>query len=160
MSRRSAADPSRTRSTVRVLVAGLALTVEGCGVARTDAADGPAPGPAGAPGGSAPVPQPEPTAPVVQMPRNPPPPRLRTWDEVESTHPKGATNPPSPVLEVRADGQRCWKAWRPGMIAPSDEERRLGGRVIPVDGRGSGTAIVCPEPAASAVLQAARTPVR
>lgn len=158
-------DRSRRRPAVRVLAAGLALTVEGCGAARTEASDAPAlpaqaapaKGPPGQPLPTANPPPPVP-APVpaqddaLEPPMVNPPPPLPTWDEVASSHPKGATNPPSPVLEVSADGARCWKAWRPGMIAPGREEQAFGGRVV-LDGQvGTGTEIVCPQPQARDVV--------
>jgi hypothetical protein len=93
------------------------------------------------------------------MTRNPPPPPppttgLPRWDEVKSTHPEGATNPPAPVLIVQLDGARCWKGWRGGMIGPSPEERALGGRVVEVGAVVSDTEIQCPAERAAAVLDA------
>lgn len=63
-----------------------------------------------------PPPPPEPTT------MNPPP-TLPAWEEVASTHPAGATNPPMPVLEVK-DGA-CYKAW-------------YDPRAMPMDARGKG----------------------
>jgi hypothetical protein len=46
---------------------------------------------------------------------------LPAWSDVDSGHPEGATNPPSPVLEVTRDGARCFKAFESGMAAlPAD----------------------------------------
>lgn len=111
--------------------------------------------------------RPTPTGPLLT--RNPPPPPpppapgapLPRWDEVASTHPAGATNPPAPVLVVQRDGARCWKAWRGGMLRPSAEEQALGGRVVEVGALVDGTEIQCPAERAQAVLAAhARGPAR
>ncbi|MFM2246225.1 MAG: hypothetical protein RL071_2299 [Pseudomonadota bacterium] len=166
--------PSASRPAVRVLVAGLALSVEACAttpsttaptapttasaptvpgvdpaVAPTQAPAGPAPvaGPPGAPAPAGPA-----ADPLIPPPMNPPPP-LPRWEDVASSHPKGATNPPSPVLEVSLDGDRCWKAWRGGMIRPTVEEAAIGGRVILEGQVGSGTEIVCPSTEAAQLLQ-------
>lgn len=166
-----AARATNPRPAVRVLVAGLALSVEACattasgpssGPSGVDALAAPAPGPSGAVGPALPPGPPgppgAPAAPnggeaVLPPPMNPPPPPpLPKWDEVESSHPKGATNPPSPVLEVSVNGDRCWKAWRGGMVRAPLEEAAIGGRVILEDQVGSGTEIVCPRPEAEQLL--------
>ena len=85
-----------------------------------------------------------------------PPPRLQTWDEVESGHPAGATNPPMPVLVTFADGRACFKEWVSPMI-PHPELRELGGRVIAgaedLSSEAHLTAIVCPEERQQALLE-------
>jgi hypothetical protein len=67
---------------------------------------------------------------------------LPSWDDVESGHPKGATNPPTPYLIVTPD-MKCYKAWRPGMLPPtpanSDQVRECP---VPED---CGTPIECPD---------------
>lgn len=164
------AKPTRAaaRPAVRVLVAGLALSVEACastssvtssGAPAADAGPPPVPGPVGGVGLSVPPGPPGGPAPahggdaVIPPPMNPPPPPpLPRWDEVESSHPKGATNPPSPVLEVSVNGDRCWKAWRGGMVRAPLEEAAIGGRVILEGQVGSGTEIVCPSPQAEQLL--------
>lgn len=80
--------------------------------------------------------------------RNPPPPSdvpaLPRWEEVESGHPEGATNPPSPVLVVLPEGPRCWKNWVGGLRPPDAKTERLGGQVIASAEEAVGTEIVCP----------------
>ncbi len=177
--------PSPARPAVRVLVAGLALSVEACATTPltsaatlaptaptasapttpgadpavaaaptpagpTPAGPSPAPGPPGAPAPAGPA-----ADPLIPPPMNPPPP-LPRWEDVASSHPKGATNPPSPVLEVSVQGDRCWKAWRGGMIRPPLDEAAIGGRVILEGQVGAGTEIVCPSPEAEQLLQAWR----
>lgn len=154
-----------TRPAVRVLVAGLALSVEACattssGTTGADLVSAPVSGPQGGVGPALPPGPPgAPASPdraevVIPPPMNPPPPPpLPRWDEVESTHPKGATNPPSPVLEVSVNGDRCWKAWRGGMVRAPIEEAAIGGRVILEGQVGTGTEIVCPSPEAEQLLQ-------
>jgi hypothetical protein len=80
---------------------------------------------------------------------------LPTWDQVESGHPQGATNPPRPVLVVNSDASRCWKEWVGGM-RPDPNFRRIaasGGRVLADGEAPNGTEIVCPT-GASAVVDA------
>ena len=117
------------RSIVRILTAGVALSIGACGKDKPTT-NGPG----------------EPT-------RNPPAPGLPTWDEVESGHPEGATNPPSPVLEVTADGSRCFKAWHPGMMPWEPEMVELGGRVLTSASDAKGTEIICPEDRKAEILQ-------
>lgn len=69
---------------------------------------------------------------------------LPTWDEVESGHPEGATNPPIPELVVTPDGQ-CFKQWRGAMIRPEPGELR-GDRVEDC-GSDCGVPIQCPDKA-------------
>ncbi|MFT7521431.1 MAG: hypothetical protein ACI9MC_003582 [Kiritimatiellia bacterium] len=69
------------------------------------------------------------------------------WDDVSSPHPKGATNPPSPVLIVTPLGD-CYKSWEGGMIPAGPD------RVEEVAKEGGGkTRIDCP-PNAVAVYDA------
>ena len=105
---------------------------------------------------------------VQTLPSNPPPPppsdpapaqtaeadptRLPLWDEVESGHPEGATNPPRPVLEILADGSRCWKAWEGGMRRPDPELTAIGGRILADASQTTGTEIACPRRRAQSVL--------
>jgi hypothetical protein len=93
------------------------------------------------------TPPPAPEVPTHTM--NPPPPEpspsaLPTWDQVESTHPKGATNPPRPVLNAVEDGSACSKTWESPMIPPEPIVRQIGGRVVPVGAELKGTLIQCP----------------
>jgi hypothetical protein len=83
-----------------------------------------------------------------------PPQALPQWAEVSSRHPEGATNPPSPVLEVHPDG-RCFKSWEGGLGGlPADvTSTKVGGQTFFVrflDERGviRGKEVVCPEGAA------------
>jgi hypothetical protein len=84
-------------------------------------------------------PRPPATNPPVVEHENPP--KLPSWDEVKSTHPEGATNPPSPVLIVEPNGV-CHKKWEGGMIPPGKD------RVIEdcktADSH-CGTEVQCPE---------------
>jgi hypothetical protein len=80
------------------------------------------------------------------------PKRLPVWDEVESGHPKGATNPPRPVLEILADGARCWKAWEGGMRRPDPELMAIGGRILDDASQTQGTEIECPRRRVQSVL--------
>lgn len=89
-----------------------------------------------------PPPPPEPT-PNAGLPR---------WEEVESGHPKGATNPPRPVLVVMADGPRCWKEWVGGMMPPDPAVVETGGRVITEESQTQGTEVLCPMRQAQSVL--------
>lgn len=91
--------------------------------------------------------------PALDINTNPPPPDpnrtvptvapLPTWDEVESGHPKGATNPPMPELVVTPSGD-CFKAWRSPM-APSSIPH--GDRVQESCDADCGTPIQCPDKA-------------
>lgn len=78
------------------------------------------------------------------LPDTPPAPdkTLPSWDEVESGHPAGATNPPVPLLAVTKDGQHCYKEWYDGRAMPAGEIR-AGGRVIDGPGDTKGTEIAC-----------------
>jgi len=97
---------------------------------------------------------------LPQSTANPPPPDLDkgplpTWDQVESGHPDGATNPPRPVLVVMEEGPRCWKEWVGGMVAPTSEILQLGGRIIADPKATSGTEIACPRRQAQSILDKA-----
>ncbi len=70
---------------------------------------------------------------------------LPTWEDVESGHPEGATNPPSAVLIVATNGLRCWKEW------VGAEERGPGNRVEDC-ATPCGTEIQCPEERATNLL--------
>ncbi|MCO4745471.1 MAG: hypothetical protein KC912_11835 [Proteobacteria bacterium] len=131
------------RPVVRVLIAGAALSIAGCKKGGEPA-------------------EPPVTAPVEEVEAiptaNPPPPpppdsNLPAWDEVASGHPEGATNPPSPFLLVTPDGD-CYKGWRGAMMPPRPGEV-IGDRVqVCEEGADCGTAIQCPEPRASELLEA------
>ena len=54
-------------------------------------------------------------------PSAPPAVSLPSWDDVPSTHPPGATNPPAPQLLVTPEG-RCWKRWVSPML-PAEARR-------------------------------------
>lgn len=108
-----------------VSVVGLGLSLSGCSAGKAD---------------------PE------EMSHNPPAP-LPTWDEVKSSHPEGATNPPSPVLLVSPDGLSCYKQWVGGMVPVTPE---TGDRVGTCAPEGCGTPIECPQPRAQELLDAAK----
>ena len=74
-----------------------------------------------------PAPDPEP---VLTPPVGNPPAPLPTWDQVESGHPEGATNPPYPVLVVARDTGGCYKMWMGGMVPPPPDIDAAGGRVL------------------------------
>ena len=114
----------------------------------------------GGPSGRTPGDRPVVTAnpPPPPPPTNPPPAqpeadqRLPVWDEVESAHPEGATNPPRPVLELLADGSRCWKAWEGGMRPPDEQVVQIGGRILADPAQTSATEIECPRRRVQSVL--------
>lgn len=114
---------SGSRPLVRVWMAGATLS----------AACGREVPPAGPPGSPVEVP----------MMNPPPPPPLPAWEEVLSNHPEGATNPPVPYLEVLADGSRCFKAWRGGMVPPDRAILLAGGKVVGSVSEATGVEIRC-----------------
>ena len=151
----------RTPPVVRVLAAGAALTLAGMGCAKEEPPTG------------NPPPPPPPTG-MTPPPTQPAPPAagppggdgntgdgaaqagaLPSWESVGSNHPKGATNPPMPVLAVTEDG-RCFKEWRGGMLPPDPEVMAVGGRVISGPDQTQGTETQCP-PHAQEVLAAHAT---
>jgi hypothetical protein len=81
--------------------------------------------------------------PAVDEPIPEPSPSGRpSWDDIGSPHPKGASNPPSPVLIVTPNGT-CHKNWEGGMIpAGPDRVQECDGDAL------CGTIVVCPERAA------------
>lgn len=117
------------------------LTLAGCGAKDAQ--------PTGNPPPPEPVEVPEPEPEVIPPPRNPPAP-LPTWEEVESGHPKGATNPPRPELIVTPGGT-CYKKWVSGMLAPQPGQP-FGDRVEDCT-ENCGTEIQCP-PKAGELLKA------
>ena len=145
---------SRSHSVVAVLSGGLSLSLAACAGKEAPLEAGNPPVPeqesdgapqksstsgAGPHSGRTPADHERPTA-------NPPPPveaKLPVWDEVESGHPEGATNPPRPVLVVLEDRSRCWKEWMGGMVPPSEEIRAIGGKVITDPSQTTGTEIRC-----------------
>ncbi|MGC6514277.1 MAG: hypothetical protein ACON4N_07280 [Myxococcota bacterium] len=139
---------SRRTPIIRVLGAGAALTL---GLTTAAAPMASASGPPDDDDG--------PPSPVHHNPPAPPPTAdttLPTWDEVTSSHPKGATNPPRPVFEVTADGARCFKHWAPGMRAPDRQERAYGGRVLKDASEAKGVEVQCDADRARKVLEAKR----
>ncbi len=96
-----------------------------------------------------------PGPPVEMMPEETPPPTnpppaLPTWDDVKSTHPEGATNPPHPILIVSPEGARCFKQYVGGMIqGPPDHVQACGADEC-------GTEIQCPQPRAADLLAASK----
>jgi hypothetical protein len=60
-----------------------------------------------------------------------------------------------PVLVVTEDGASCFKHWQSPMV-PDRDLLRLGGKVVPVGAEAPGTAIVCPQEKAQALLTAWR----
>lgn len=100
-------------------------------------------GASGAQSGRTPGDHPLPTANPPPPPQDPPK-RLPVWDEVESGHPEGATNPPRPVLVVLEDQSRCWKEWQGGMVRPDEEVMKIGGKIIADPAQTTGTEIECP----------------
>lgn len=92
------------------------------------------------------------TVPEIPPIANPPAP-LPTWDEVQSSHPKGATNPPFPVLYIARDTNACFKAWLPSMIPPPADIRAAGGRVYEHAAEVSNaTQVACPEGQPAALM--------
>jgi hypothetical protein len=82
---------------------------------------------------------------------------LPTWDEVESGHPPGATNPPLPMLALSADGEHCYKEWLSPM-RPTDqlvEAIKIGGRVLAEGEQSTGTEVQCPDNAEAVRARAA-----
>ncbi len=103
---------------------------------------------------------------AVLPPTNPPPPEqppatsdgpavaadLPRWEDVSSSHPPGATNPPVPVLEVTADGTRCFKAWQSPMMR-DPALLAVGGRVLASAAAAQGTEVACDPAKAAALLE-------
>ncbi len=167
------------RSIVAVLSGGLGLSLAACSGKEAASPPGAPPSPvtegAVSGGPQTPVPGENTASPAPQrgphsgreagdqLPQptaNPPPPDLDkgplpTWDQVESGHPEGATNPPRPVLAVMADGPRCWKEWVGGMVPPTEEILQFGGRIIDDASAASGTEIACPRRQAQSILDKA-----
>lgn len=111
-------------------------------------------------------------APTPVIARNPPAPEppsdspdLPDWDDVPSGHPAGATNPPSPVLQLHPDG-RCFKSWEGGLGGlPQDVSSKTFGektfmvRVLAADAAEvRGKQITCPDGAAEALKKDADEP--
>ncbi|HCH63555.1 MAG TPA: hypothetical protein DFR83_12175 [Deltaproteobacteria bacterium] len=165
----------RHRSVVTVLSGSLSLSLAACAGKDTTSAPTNPPIPEaddnaqkassagdeagqGAPSGRAPgerdVPTGNPPPPAGPPPSAPEDPtkRLPVWDEVESGHPKGATNPPRPVLELLADGSRCWKAWEGGMRPPDQQVVQIGGRILADASQTTATEIECPRRRVQSVL--------
>lgn len=124
------------------LAAGSMLTVAGCGSKS--------PPPPRNPPAPEIVEVPPEVVPDVEVlpPMNPPamPPR---WEDVKSSHPEGATNPPSPVLVVDAATKHCYKRWGGGMTGPTPDEVRADCS----DGS-CGTLTLCPDDGRAAALLA------
>ena len=144
-------------NTIRVVAAGAALSLSACDRQRQPTGTEPLPppdNPPAQPGEVQPVPT---TAPPEPIHGNPPAPQpeqtLPTWESVRSSHPDGATNPPSPLLIVTEDGLTCYKDWRSGMQPPDPQEDRYGGWVISAPDPNMGTQVICP-PDAAEVLAA------
>ena len=144
--------PHRRHPVVKVLVAGAGLSVAAACHKDVPAAGPPEPLPTDqkpvpivAPPTSPPIMTSNPPAPDVPVPSS----ALPTWDDVESGHPKGATNPPLPLLVVSADGAHCWKEWVSPMRPPAEvlEAVQSGGRVLADGETSSGTEIQCPDEA-------------
>ena len=123
---------------VRVL--GVALVVTACG-------EKPIVEPTPAPMIPEVLPTAVPTPPEPMPTANPPAPTstLPAWDDVKSSHPEGATNPPSPVLFVTAEPKACFKVWMGGMMPPLSDIREAGGRVVATAAEvPNGTEVQCP----------------
>ena len=139
-------------NTIRVVAAGAALSLSACDRQRQPTGTEPLPPPDNPPAQPGELDAAPPPPPMV----NPPPPDLLpTWDSVRSSHPEGATNPPSPLLIVTEDGTTCYKDWRSGMQPPDPQEDRYGGWVIAAPDPNMGTQVICP-PDAAEVLAAWR----
>ena len=139
-------------NTIRVVAAGAALSLSACDRQRQPTGTEPLPPPDNPPAQPGEAPPPPPMG-------NPPGPQaeqvLPTWESVRSSHPEGATNPPSPLLIVTEDGLTCYKDWRSGMQPPDPQEDRYGGWVISAPDPNMGTQVICP-PDAAEVLAAWR----
>ncbi|MCK6520330.1 hypothetical protein L6R49_02710 [Myxococcota bacterium] len=140
-------------STFRVVAAGAALSLNACDRQRTPSGGEPLPGNPPAQNGAEATPTGD--APEVRFTNPPEQTGPPTWNEVRSSHPEGATNPPSPLLIVTADGATCYKAWRPARQPPDPVESQYGGWVIPAPDPNAGVEVVCP-PDAARVLAAWR----
>ena len=139
-------------NTIRVVAAGAALSLTACDRQRQPTGTEPLPPPDNSPAQPGELDAAPPPPPMV----NPPPPQaLPTWESVRSSHPEGATNPPSPLLIVTEDGTTCYKDWRSGMQPPDPQEDRYGGWVIAAPDPNMGTQVICP-PDAAQVLAAWR----
>lgn len=131
-------------SPVRILAAGAALTVASVACADKQRTSNPPPPEVPRPPENPPPPEPAPAPSTAQS-------ALPAWDDVESTHPKGATNPPIPVLEVTPDGSRCFKAWQSPMVR-DPKLMAVGGRVVPAPDKATGTEVQCEGTRASEVI--------
>ena len=154
------------RRTVVILAAGATLTVAGCRAGREEPVTSPPTEPAESTEVATPevvTPEPETIVPEVLNPSdgpvrtvNPPPPtlptKLPTWEEAESGHPEGATNPPIPVLAISADGTECFKEWYDPRTVP-EQARATGGRVLTEGESSGGTPVVCPQERVDALLE-------
>lgn len=110
--------------------------------------------PAPSAGGSKPSQPPDPSQPKPAPPSQPG--ELPSWEEVKSSHPEGATNPPHPVLNVAPDRKRCFKTYEGGMTTPRDVfelpsgEARYFARYLDA-GAAKGKEVRCPEGVAAAL---------
>ena len=155
------------RRTVVVMAAGATLTVAGCRAGREEPVTAPPAESAESTEVATPdegsTPAPETIVPEVLSPSegpirtaNPPrpvtPESLPAWEDVESGHPEGATNPPIPVLAVNADGSECFKEWYDPRVVP-EQARATGGRVMTEGESSEGTQVECPQERVDALLE-------
>ena len=56
------------------------------------------------------------------------------------------------MLELLADGSRCWKAWEGGMRPPDEQVVQIGGRILADPAQTTATEIECPRRRVQSVL--------
>ena len=125
----------KTTPIIAVLVAGSALSLTAC-KGKVEPTTNPPP----------PVMEPTENPPAPIPAGNPPPPEqptLPSWDDVASTHPEGATNPPIPFLYVTPEGD-CYKDFVSPFRAGGPDA--IGDRVREdCDTESCGTPVACPD---------------
>jgi hypothetical protein len=125
----------KTTPIIAVLAAGSALSLSACKGKVEPTSNPPAPVVEETENPPAPIPA-----------GNPPPPEqpeMPAWDDVASSHPEGATNPPIPFLYVTPEGD-CYKDFVSPFRAGGPDG--IGDRVREdCDTEPCGTQVVCPD---------------
>jgi hypothetical protein len=143
------------------VVATTTVGIVGCNNSNTDVRTHNPPAPPPQTASAEPTPAPDTTVPPTNPPRV-----LPHFDDVKSSHPEGATNPPSPVLQLLNDG-RCFKQWHGGMIAYAKDTKpmEIGGTTYQVrvldaidSSMGNATEIQCPQGAEKARADFGKAP--